>query len=253
MGPNKQMQMMIYVVDDCLAGSGMRKTYAAGDWIQDPLSEFMRAIGIGLEIKTAQRPRGGRRAETWKTGKWETLRRRNQEAGVTDRAAEDGKIGNASSGLRIARTVGTTEVAVKAQQGAVNLVAHSDRRAAATTRMEEGAEGTTEVAATAQQGAVTPVAHSDRRAAATTRMEEGAEGTMEVAATAQQGAVAPVSHNNGQAAAETVVEEGSEDWQMGNAGVEAAAAAAGRAADWSRQRLERQMECGHQDQPSGIL
>jgi len=190
-GPNKQMQMMIYVVDDCLAGSGMRKTYAAGDWIQDPLSEFMRAIGIGLEIKTAQRPRGGRRAETWKTGKWETLRRRNQEAGVTDRAAEDGKIGNASSGLRIARTVGTTEVAVKAQQGAVNLVAHSDRRAAATTRMEEGAEGTTEVAATAQQGAVTPVSHSD-----------------------------------GQAAAETVVEEGSENWQMGNAGVEAAAAAA---------------------------
>ena len=52
-GPNKQMQMMMYVVDDCLAGSGMKKTYTAGDWIQDPFSEFMRAIGIGLEIKTA--------------------------------------------------------------------------------------------------------------------------------------------------------------------------------------------------------
>ena len=90
---------------------------------------------------------------------------------MTDRAAEDGKIEGASSGLRIARTVGTTEVAVTAQQGAVTPVAHSDRRVAATTRMEEGAEGTTEVAVAAQQGAVTPVAHSDRRAAATTRME----------------------------------------------------------------------------------
>ena len=35
-----------------------------------------------------------------------------------------------------------------------------------------------------------------------------------------------MSHSDGQAAAETVVEEGSENWQMGNAGVEAAAAAA---------------------------
>ena len=52
-GPNKQMQMMMHVVDDCFAGSGKKKTYTAGDWIQDPLSEFIRAIGIGLEIKTA--------------------------------------------------------------------------------------------------------------------------------------------------------------------------------------------------------
>jgi len=133
--------------------------------------------------------------EDWKMGNVETEKSRTG-VGVTDRAAEDRKIGGTSSGLRIARTVGTTEVAVTAQQGAVTLVAQSDRRAAATTRMEEEAEGTTEVAATAQQGAETPVSHSD-----------------------------------GQAAAETVVEEGSEDWQMGNAGVEAAAAAAGGAAE----------------------
>jgi len=85
----------------------------------------------------------------WKMGNVETEKSRTG-AGVTDRAAEDGKIGGASSGLRIARTVGTTEVAVTAQQGAVTLVAQSDRRAAATTRMEEEAEGTTEVAVTAQ-------------------------------------------------------------------------------------------------------
>ena len=111
--------------------------------------------------------------------------------GVTDRAAEDGKMGGASSGLRIARIVGTTEVAATAQQGVVTSLAHSDRRAAAAARMEEGAEGTAEVAATAQQGAVTPVAHSNGRAAA----------------------------------------EGSEGWQMGNAGAEAAAAAGGAAED----------------------
>ena len=55
---------------------------------------------------------------------------------------------------------------------------------------------------------------------------------MEVAATAQQGAVTPGAQSDWQAAAETVV-EGSEDWQMmGNAGVEAVAAAAGGAAEY---------------------
>ena len=73
--------------------------------------------------------------------------------GVTERVAEDGKAGGASSGLRIARTVGPTEVAAIAQQGEVAPLAHSDVRTAATTRIEEGSEGTTEVAATARQGA----------------------------------------------------------------------------------------------------
>ena len=132
--------------------------------------------------------------EDWKMGNVETEKSRTG-VGVTDRAAEDGKMGGASSGLRIARIVGTTEVAATAQQGVVTSLAHSDRRAAAAARMEEGAEGTAEVAATAQQGAVTPVAHS-----------------------------------NGRAAAESGEEEGSEGWQMGNAGAEAAAAAAGGAA-----------------------
>ena len=127
--------------------------------------------------------------EDWKMGNVETEKSRT-EVGVTDRAEEDGKMGGASSGLRIARIVGTPEVAATAQQGVVTSLAHSDRRVAAVARMEEGAEGTAEVAATAQQGAVTPVAHSNGRAAA----------------------------------------EGSEGWQMGNAGAEAAAAAAGGAA-----------------------
>ena len=128
--------------------------------------------------------------EDWKMGNVETEKSRT-EVGVTDRAEEDGKMGGASSGLRIARIVGTTEVAATAQQGVVTSLAHSDRRVAAVARMEEGAEGTAEVAATAQQGAVTPVAHSNGRAAA----------------------------------------EGSEGWQMGNAGAEAAAAAGGAAED----------------------
>ena len=54
---------------------------------------------------------------------------------------------------------------------------------------------------------------------------------MEVAATAQQGAVAPGAQIDWQEAAETVV-EGSGDWKMGNAGVEAEAAAAGGAAEY---------------------
>ena len=54
---------------------------------------------------------------------------------------------------------------------------------------------------------------------------------VEVAATAQQGAVTPGAQIDWQAAAETVV-GGSEDWQMGNTGVEAAAAAAGGAAEY---------------------
>jgi len=49
---------------------------------------------------------------------------------------EDGKIGGASSGLKIARTVEPTEVAATAQQGAVTPGAQSDWRAAAETVVE---------------------------------------------------------------------------------------------------------------------
>ena len=73
--------------------------------------------------------------EDWKMGNVETEKSRTG-AGVTDRAAEDGKIGGASSGLRIARTVEPTEVAATAQQGAVTPGAQSNWRAAAATAVE---------------------------------------------------------------------------------------------------------------------
>ena len=65
---------------------------------------------------------------------------------------------------------------------------------------------------------------------------------VEVVATAQQGAVAPGAYIDWQAAAETVV-GCSEDWQMGKAGVEAAAAAAaGGAAEYGT--VDHSLICG---------
>jgi len=61
-------------------------------------------------------------------------------AGVTDRAAEDGKIEGASSGLKIARTVEPTGVAATAQHGAAPSVAQNIWWVAGETMVKKGSE-----------------------------------------------------------------------------------------------------------------
>jgi len=71
-----------------------------------------------------------------------------------------------------------------------------------------------------------------------------------VAATAQQGAVTPGAQSDRRAAAETVV-EGSKDWQMGNAGAEAAVAAAGGVAEDGPGATEAEAESVTDGAPNG--
>jgi len=95
------------------------------------------------------------------------------------------------------------------------------------------ANGMVEIAAaaTSREGelCMTPAGGGQRKRLSPERLWRTC--VVEVAATAQQGAVAPGAQIDWQAIAETVV-EGSEDWQVGNAGVEAAAAVAGGAAKY---------------------